>query len=83
MRGKVKRSVRLLALDAGRDAVIEVGGAITRGEGEPVGTVTSAAYSDRAGTWLALVRLDLDAASGPLFYGPAGARVAARHSDLV
>jgi folate-binding protein YgfZ len=83
MRGKVKRSVRMLALDVPRGTPVPSGVTFVTGAGDAAGNITSAAYSDRAGTWLALAKLDLDAASAPLFIVTDGERHAARLSEPV
>ena len=84
MRGKVKRSTRLLRIEAPAQALLPAGSEVLDGAGQALGTVTSSAYSPRAGGWLALARLDLDAlakaeasndpaqAGAALSCGPAG-----------
>lgn len=61
MRGKVKRSTRLLRVDAPPDAELPAGSEVLDAAGQPLGRVTSSAYSPHARSWLALARLDLDA----------------------
>lgn len=79
MRGKVKRSLRVLAVDAPREAPLAAGGAVVRAEGgERVGAVTSLAYSERAASWLAMAKLELDAMSEPLAVDAEGRRFPAR-----
>ena len=89
MRGKVRRSVRVLRVDAPPQAPLERGGAIVKPGGEAVGTVTSNAYSVRAGAWLVMAKLQLDALDGELFYeGPLSfegrpCRFPARSAELI
>ena len=61
MRGKVKRSLRVLRLDAPEDAAIARGARLVGAAGNEVGSVTSRAYSPRAGGWLVMAKLQLDA----------------------
>jgi folate-binding protein YgfZ len=61
MRGKVKRSLRVLRLEAPENAAIVRGARIVGASGSEVGTVTSRAYSPRAGGWLVMAKLQLDA----------------------
>lgn len=81
MRGKVKRSTRLLRVDAPAHTALPAGSEVLDAGQQPLGSVTSSAYSPRAQSWLALARLDLDAlgkheathgAGAPLSCGPAG-----------
>lgn len=82
MRGKVKRSTRLLRVDAPASTELPAGSEVLDGAQQPLGNITSSAYSPHANAWLALARLDLDAlakheaahgASAALSCGPAGA----------
>jgi folate-binding protein YgfZ len=66
MRGKVKRSLRVLRVAASRAAALEVGAAITRPDGDSAGTLTSFAYSPRADGWLVMARVQLDALDAEL-----------------
>ena len=61
MRGKVKRSLRVLRIAAPRTAALAVGATIARPDGQSAGTLTSFAYSPRADGWLAMARVQLDA----------------------
>lgn len=70
MRGKVKRSVRALAVQAPEDAPIGPGAVIVNASGEDVGNVTSAAYSPLAGAWRVLGRVKLDGLSAELRCAP-------------
>jgi folate-binding protein YgfZ len=73
MRGKVKRSLRVLRLDAPVEAPIASGARIVGAAGNEVGTVTSRAYSSRAGGWLVMAKLQLDAlAQGVRYEDSAG-----------
>jgi len=90
MRGKVKRSLRLLRIDAPREAELPAGADVLDAARQPIGKLTSSAFSPRAGAWLALARVELEplAQSGSssepaeLFCGPAGAaRWRARLTD--
>ena len=84
MRGKVKRSARVLRVDAPEAARIAPGAhivaAAATSPGAPsheVGTVTSAAYSRLAGGWLVMGKLQLDAlALGVRYEDPAGSHAA-------
>ncbi len=66
MRGKVKRRLELLDIDAPAHAKLESGASISTDAGQAIGKVTSLAFSERAGRWRALAKLDLSAAEGPL-----------------
>jgi tRNA-modifying protein YgfZ len=87
MRGKVKRSLRLLRIDAPREAELSAGADVVDAARQPIGKLTSSAFSARAGAWLALARVDLEALTrgadaGGLFCGPTGdARWPARPTD--
>jgi len=92
MRGKVKKSQRLFAIAAPAEAQLPVGAALVGSAGQPIGSLTSCAYSERAHAWLALARVDLDvlsAAAGELYCAPGGdvpagdVRWPARPSELV
>jgi hypothetical protein len=92
MRGKVKRSLRLFRVDAPREAELGTGAVLVDAAQQPIGKLTSSAFSPRAGAWLALARVDLEplAQSGTstegaaLFCGPPGdARWPARLTDPV
>ena len=73
MRGKVKRSLRLLRVEAPREAELPAGTAVLSAARQPIGKLTSSAFSLRAGAWLALARVDLDplAQSPDLYCGQA------------
>ncbi len=76
MRGKVKRSVRVFRVDAPREANLAAGGKIVAGERE-LGVGTSAAYSQRAGAWLVMAGVQLDALGTDLRHvSPAGSHPA-------
>jgi folate-binding protein YgfZ len=83
MRGKVRRSVRVLHVDAPAGASLEPGAAIERPGGEAAGSVTSRAYSARAGGWLVMAKLQLEALQGELWYVGAAGRFPARSADLI
>lgn len=73
MRGKVKRSVRTLRVDAPTGSDVGAGRVVSVATGKDAGQVTSAAHSARAGAWLAMAQLQLDAIDAGLRYeGPAG-----------
>ena len=61
MRGKVKRSLRVLRLEAPPSAAIARGASIIGSAGSEIGKVTSRAFSQRAGGWLVMAKLQLDA----------------------
>jgi folate-binding protein YgfZ len=82
MRGKVKRSVRTLKVDAPPGAGL-AGGRIVSAAGKEAGSVTSAAYSARAGTWLAMAKLQLDAVDAGLRYEGAAGSLPAQLSELL
>jgi glycine cleavage system aminomethyltransferase T len=79
MRGKVKRSVRVLRVLAPRAANLAAGGKIVVATGErEIGVGTSVAYSERAGAWLVMAGVQLDALDGELRHvGPTGSHPAA------
>jgi glycine cleavage system aminomethyltransferase T len=84
MRGKVKRSLRVLAVAAPRDAEVKAGAELLDATGQNVGTVTAVAFSEVAGSWLAMARLKLDSTSGELRYGTGESAVwAARLAEPV
>jgi len=60
LRGKVKRSLRLLRVEAPRDAELPAGTEVLNGARQSIGKLTSSAFSLRAGAWLALARVDLE-----------------------
>jgi folate-binding protein YgfZ len=66
MRGKVKRSARVLRVSAPRDVRWETTEPILDAAGQPAGTPTSRAYSELAQAWLVMAQLRLDAAEGPM-----------------
>lgn len=66
MRGKVKRSLRALAVLAPEDAALGAGAVLSNASGQDVGSVTSAAYSSLAGAWRVLGRVKLDGLSAEL-----------------
>jgi tRNA-modifying protein YgfZ len=61
MRGKVKRSVRVLKVEAPPAPPLGAGSIVRAAGGESVGTVTSSAYSELAGGWLVMAMVQLDA----------------------
>lgn len=73
MRGKVKRSTRLLRVEAPVQAALPAGSEVLDAAQQPLGSVTSSAYSPRTGSWLALARLDLDALARHEAQGPGAA----------
>jgi len=84
MRGKVKRSLRVLRIDAPADAALETGATLTTGAGrEPAGSVTSRAYSARAGAWLVMAKCQLDALTGELWYDGSAGRFPAHVSEPI
>jgi tRNA-modifying protein YgfZ len=70
MRGKVKRSIRALAVQAPEGALVGPGAVILNASGQDVGNVTSAAYSPLAGAWRILGRVKLDGLGGELRCAP-------------
>jgi tRNA-modifying protein YgfZ len=66
MRGKVKRSLRVLQVAAPADAALGAQAVIVNASGATVGNVTSRAFSERAAAWLVMARLDLEAMMGDL-----------------
>jgi hypothetical protein len=77
MRGKVKRSERVLKVDAPPDAALSGGSIVSVATGKDAGAVTSVAYSVRAGCWLVMAKLQLDAIDAGLRYeGAAGSHPA-------
>jgi folate-binding protein YgfZ len=78
MRGKVKRSLRVLDVAAPRDASIDAGARILAGGGKELGIVTSRAFSERAGGWRVMAKVQLDGFDGELQLEAAGASYAAR-----
>ena len=60
MRGKVKRSLRLLRIEAPPDAAVEAGLELMDAARASIGKLTSSAFSPRAGAWLALARVELE-----------------------
>jgi folate-binding protein YgfZ len=83
MRGKVKRSVRVLEVDAPREANIPMGAHVVAGEpAKPLGTVTSRAYSERAGAWRVMAKVLLDGLDAARLDTPEGS-YPARVADLV
>jgi folate-binding protein YgfZ len=82
MRGKVKRSVRVLRVAAPRDAGLIAGASILDAADQPIGSVTSAAFSERAGEWLVMGQLKLEGLTGTLSYASDGVRWPARPSEI-
>ena len=60
MRGKVKRSLRLLRIEAPPEVAVEVGWELMDAARASIGTLTSSAFSPLAGAWLALARVELE-----------------------
>lgn len=84
MRGKVRRSLRVLRVAADAGATLDVGASIVRAAAEaPVGTVTSRAYSPRAGAWLVMAKVQLDALGGELWYEDARGRHPAQLAEPI
>jgi folate-binding protein YgfZ len=84
MRGKVKRSVRTLKVDAPPGAGLGSGRIVSAATSQDAGGVTSAAYSSRAGSWLVMAKLQLDAIDAGLRYeGPAGTYQAVTYPALL
>ena len=83
MRGKVKRSVRVLRLDAPPEARLEAGAAIVDANGGVAGRVSSLAFSARAGAWLVMTKLQLEALDGELWYQGTTGRFPARATEPV
>lgn len=82
MRGKVKRSLRVFRVQAPREANLVVGGKIVAGERE-LGVGTSAAYSERAGAWLVMAGVQLDALGADLRHVSGAGSHAASVAELV
>ena len=83
MRGKVKRSVRVLRLDAPPEARLDVGATLVQANGTIVGTVTSVAFSARASAWLVMAKLQLDSLDGELWCQSPAGRFSARAADPI
>ena len=83
MRGKVKRSVRVLRLDAPPEARLDVGATLVQANGTIVGTVTSVAFSARASAWLVMAKLQLDSLDGELWCQSPAGRFSARGADPI
>lgn len=84
MRGKVKRSARVLSVAAPADVRWASSEPLLDAAGQPAGTPTSRAYSELAGTWLVMAPLRLEAAAGPLTLSTgAGTRWQASLAPLV
>jgi folate-binding protein YgfZ len=84
MRGKVKRSLRTLEVDAPRDADLAVGAHVVADDsGKDVGVVTSRAYSERAGAWRVMARVVLDGLGAGLRLAIADGTYAARVADPI
>lgn len=66
MRGKVKRSARVLRVEAPPDVRWESSEPLLDAAGQPAGIPTSRAYSELAGAWLVMAPLRLEAAEGSL-----------------
>jgi folate-binding protein YgfZ len=66
MRGKVKRSLRVLEVAAPADAELGTPALIVNASGAKVGSVTSRAFSPRASAWLVMARVDLEGMVGDL-----------------
>jgi folate-binding protein YgfZ len=66
MRGKVKRSARVLRVEAPADVSWDSMEPLLDAAGQPAGTPTSRAYSELAGAWLVMAPLRLEAAEGSL-----------------
>jgi folate-binding protein YgfZ len=60
MRGKVKRSLRLLRIEAPPSAAVEPGLELMDAARSSIGKLTSSAFSPLAGGWLALARVELE-----------------------
>jgi folate-binding protein YgfZ len=73
MRGKVKRSVRVLRVEAPPGTELAGGRIVSSVTGKDAGAVTSCARSARAGGWLVMAKLQLEAIDAGLNYeGAAG-----------
>src|SRR6187431_257720 len=68
MRGKVRRSLRVLRVEAPPSARLAAGASIATASGDVAGSVTSFGRSERAGAWLVMAKLQLDALDGELWY---------------
>lgn len=77
MRGKVRRSNRVLSVLADPEAGLAAGQSVLSGAGEACGTINATIHSPRAGAWLAMCRLELSALAGELFVQAADERYAA------
>jgi len=82
MRGKVKRAVRVLHVEA-PPGELASGRIVSVATGKDAGVVTSAAYSARAGGWLVMAKLQLDAIDGGLRYEDAAGSAPARLADPI
>jgi folate-binding protein YgfZ len=78
MRGKVKRSLRVLDVAAPHGASIAPGARVLAAGEKEVGVVTSRAFSERAGGWRVMAKVQLDGLDGELQLDAAGAGYAAR-----
>jgi tRNA-modifying protein YgfZ len=84
MRGKVKRSIRVLDIEAPRDANIAAGARVVAGaSGKDLGLVTSMAYSERAGGWRVMAKLVLDGLGAGLRLDAADGSYMARLADPI
>lgn len=87
MRGKVKRSLRLLRIEAPSDAELGAGVEVMDSARSSIGKLTSSAFSPTAGAWLALARVELEPLAqheNDLYCGPAqDPRWPARPTDPV
>lgn len=83
MRGKVKRSVRALKVDAPPEAGLGGGSIVSVATSKDAGAVTSAGYSARAGAWLVMAKLQLDAIDTGLRYEGAAGSHPARPSEVL
>jgi folate-binding protein YgfZ len=70
MRGKVKRSLRTLEVQAPEDAALGAGARILSASGQDIGNVTSAAHSPLTGAWRVMARVKLDGLGGELRCAP-------------
>jgi folate-binding protein YgfZ len=78
MRGKVKRSLRVFDVAAPQGASIAAGARVLGGSAKEVGVVTSRAFSERAGGWRVMAKVQLDGLDGELRLDTDGASYATR-----
>jgi folate-binding protein YgfZ len=83
MRGKVRRSNRVLSVSADPGADLASGQSVVGATGEPCGVISATIHSPRAGAWLAMCRLELSALANELFVQTAAERYPATLAEPV